>query len=54
MGPLAVEMDAMITTGLADVWNDLPMQRRIEVMAWVRAANTMRAWEQYQAEKSSK
>ena len=44
-------MDAMTTTGLADVWDDLPVQRRVELMAWVRATNTMRAWEQYQAEK---
>jgi hypothetical protein len=51
MGPLAVEMDAIVQTGTADVWDDLPVQRRIELMAWVRATNTMRAWEQYQAER---
>lgn len=52
MGPLAVELDTMFETGLADVWDDLSVQRRVELMAWVRAQNTMRAWEQYQAEKA--
>jgi len=51
LGPLAVEMDTIVQTGTADVWGDLPVQRRIELMAWVRATNTMRAWEQYQAER---
>jgi len=41
----------MVATGMADVWDDLSVQRRTELMAWVRATNTMRAWEQYQAEK---
>ena len=54
MGPLAVEVDAMFQTGLADVWDDLDVQKRIELMAWVRAQNTMRAWEQYQAEKGAR
>jgi len=44
----------MITSGLAGVWDELSIQRRIEVMAWVRAQNTMRAWEQYQVEKSTR
>ena len=52
MGPLAIEMDAIFQTQLAGVWDDLPVERRLELMAWVRAQNTMRAWEQYQAEKS--
>ena len=51
MGPLAVEIDAMTQTGTADVWDELPAQRRVEIKAWIRAQNTMRAWEQYQAEK---
>jgi hypothetical protein len=53
MGPLAVEMDAMVQSGTADVWDELSVQRRIELKAWVRAQGTMRAWEQYQAEKDS-
>ena len=41
----------MIQTHTADTWDDLPVQRRIELMAATRAINTMRAWEQYQAER---
>ena len=51
MGPLAVEVDTMAQSGLADVWDEIPVQRRIELKAWFRAQNWMRAWEQYQAEK---
>jgi len=46
-----MEMDAIFQTGLADVWEQLPVMRRIELMAWVRSQNTIKAWEQYQAEK---
>ena len=52
MGPLAIEMDAMSQSGLSEVWDELDVQKRIELMAWVRAQNTMKAWEQYQAEKA--
>jgi hypothetical protein len=52
MGPLAVEMDTIFQTQMADKWDDVPIHRRIELMAWVRAINTMRAWEQFKAEKS--
>ena len=52
MGPLAIEMDAMSQSGLSDVWDELPIAKRVELMAWTRAQNTMRAWEQYQAEKA--
>jgi len=51
MGPLAIEIDSIFQTGLADMWDDLPIERRMELIAWVRAQNTMKAWEQYQAEK---
>jgi len=54
MGPLAVEMDTIFQTQLADVWDDLPVQRRTELMAWVRAQNTIQGWEQYQAERDAK
>jgi len=52
MGPLAVEMDVIFQTQMADKWDEIPLPRRVELMAWVRAMNTMRAWEQFQAEKS--
>ena len=51
MGPLAVEMDTIYQTQMAGVWDEIPLQRRIELMAWVRALSTMRAWEQFQAER---
>jgi len=54
LGPLAVELDAMTQTGTADVWDELPVQRQIELKVWVRAQNTMLAWEQYRAEEDAK
>jgi len=49
-GPLAREMETITELGLADTWEQIPMQRRIELMAWVRTQRTMRAWEQWKSE----
>ena len=51
LGPVAREMETITELGLADVWDDIPIQRRTELMAWVtRTKPTMQAWEQWKAE----
>ena len=37
----------MTRYGLADVWNDLPVDLRNELRAKARAEDTMEAWEHY-------
>ena len=51
MGPLAREMETIAELGLADVWDQIPIHRRTELIAWVtRTKPTMAAWEQWKAE----
>ena len=47
MGPIWRNLEVMTRYGLADVWNDLPVDLRNELRAKARAEDTMEAWEHY-------
>ena len=53
LSPLALEVEAMIKSGLAHVWDEMRDDTKMLIRAWYREQSTMAAWEQVQSEKTS-
>ena len=49
--PLYLEVETMIKSGLAHVWDDMSESNKTLIRAYYRQQDIMAAWEQDQAEK---
>jgi len=49
--PLYLEVETMIKSGLAHVWDDMPESNKTLIRAFYRQQDIMAAWEQDQIEK---